>query len=428
MIKILVLTYNFKPDTSPTAHCLELMLEGLSEKFDITVVTSQAERKSNSDCEVAGNLRIIRFFDLLAYTNNVIRNNYSRSKKISKLMWLFFKLVNSALNRIYYVFYPDGGYFWKRRVLRSLNQHLDIENYSIVLASTGLFSTQTLADNLKTLNPNLKIVAYLNDPLPINNPFIINSRHLYDERCLSESCINNSDVVLANSLIFDKYASQLFADNKDKFHDVDIPLLKELPKSVENFSFKGNPNSLKILYAGSLYKDIRNPESPLLSLLSNDIQDLTIHILGNLNDCGDIIDNISLKYPNKVYTYGNIERQVLYSAIKKSDYLFNIGNDLENQVPSKIFEYMSAGKPIIHFYNQEYDTSLRYLRNYKHVYLYNIKGNVIEQKKELQAFLGNNFGKTISFSSIKKCLYKNTPDYVSNQVQNILLELEVNDY
>ena len=42
----------------------------------------------------------------------------------------------------------------------------------------------------------------------------------------------------------------------------------------------------------------------------------------------------------------------LILIVKKSTFLLNIGNKSTYQLPSKIFEYIATGKPIVHFYQK----------------------------------------------------------------------------
>jgi len=46
-----------------------------------------------------------------------------------------------------------------------------------------------------------------------------------------------------------------------------------------------------------------------------------------------------------------------------SDNLIAVGNNDCNQVPSKIFEYMSFGKPIVYFYSDD-DVNVKILKKY----------------------------------------------------------------
>lgn len=424
-MKILALTYNFKPDTSPTAYCLEVLVEKLSDKHEITILTSLPQDKSISYNADHDNYKVLRYIDPLAYFNYAIRQKLSDSKGVEKIFWAVSKFFSSFVNRCNYFFYPDGGYFWQRYVFKKITRDIDLEEYEAIIASIGLYSTQKLAVKLKKLNPSLKIVTYLNDPLPIDNPFIINTKHIFNEKTISESSISTSDTILANDIIYNKYANGIFNDNKFKFINVDIPLLKQFPTNSNDFNYNGDQNSLKILFAGSLYKEIRNPERAISSILQISDMKISIHLIGNINDCAEVIYKLSKKFPDRIFTYGTIERELLYCAMEKADYLLNIGNDLEGQVPSKIFEYMSSGKPIIHYYTKEHDTSIKYLKKFKHVYMYNLNGDDTIQTKELFHFLHENKNLKVPYHTVKKILYANTPEYVAEQVHNVLLKLEV---
>ena len=50
--------------------------------------------------------------------------------------------------------------------------------------------------------------------------------------------------------------------------------------------------------------------------------------------------------------------------MRQSDILLSIGNMDPNLIPSKLFKYMSIGKPIIHLKRGERDSCLPYLARY----------------------------------------------------------------
>lgn len=67
-------------------------------------------------------------------------------------------------------------------------------------------------------------------------------------------------------------------------------------------------------------------------------------------------DNISLK--------GWVDKIRLEKAYEEADAFISIAEKNGKQMSSKIFEYMSFGKPIIHIYYVDNDVNLRYLRQY----------------------------------------------------------------
>ena len=48
----------------------------------------------------------------------------------------------------------------------------------------------------------------------------------------------------------------------------------------------------------------------------------------------------------------------------EADVLINIGSSVDTMVPSKIFEYMATGKPIISFFRHDTEPSIHYLGHY----------------------------------------------------------------
>lgn len=421
-MKILVFTYNFKPDTSPTAYCLELLLEELKSIYDITVVTSTVGLNNEISTQSDEKIKVIRIPDPLRDHNmKVIKRiekfNFFGINSLSK----GFKYFNSFLNRIYYFFHPDGGYFWRKRVGKELGNVVDIGEYTIFLSSIGLYSTFALAEDMKKNNKNVKIISYLNDPLPINNPFVVNVSHLYNSKYMSYRCVEKSSYIIANKSIYQKYTTDYFSKYDNKIHEIDIPLLKNsLTSGLDSFDFKGNNNSIKIVYSGSFYKEIRNPIAPITRTLTAN-KNISLHIMGNLNDCEGIFSELSREFPDQIFFYGSVSRDLLFSALNSADYLLNIGNHLENQVPSKLFEYMATGKPIIHYYTLVQDTCLPYLNKYGLSLAINLReeGGI----DSLNDFVSNNMNKKIPFDTISSIFLKNTPHFAAQKISDLINEM-----
>jgi hypothetical protein len=53
--------------------------------------------------------------------------------------------------------------------------------------------------------------------------------------------------------------------------------------------------------------------------------------------------------------------------MKRADFLVNCGNITDYQLPSKIYEYMGTGKPIINFILNLRDASLQAMKDYRNL-------------------------------------------------------------
>ena len=99
----------------------------------------------------------------------------------------------------------------------------------------------------------------------------------------------------------------------------------------------------RCLFAGSLYKGIRNPDK-VIEIFSK-IPHLKLKVAGNLNDCVDILSHKHIEY------LGLLGELQIIDQLQRADFLINIDNqDLGQQPPGKIIEYMQLQKPIINFY------------------------------------------------------------------------------
>ena len=108
-----------------------------------------------------------------------------------------------------------------------------------------------------------------------------------------------------------------------------------------------------------------------------------------------------------------ISHEAAIDLIKSGEVLLNLGNANPNLVPSKIFEYMSMGKPIISTYCSDEDTSLVYLKNYPNVLLIDERNeDYFAVAEELKKFLLNCNLVKIDTDELEKIFFNNMPESV----------------
>lgn len=111
----------------------------------------------------------------------------------------------------------------------------------------------------------------------------------------------------------------------------------------------------------------------------------------------EIVDTLEIK---KVYA--------------SADFLVNVGNSVLEFKPSKTFEYISTGKPIIHFYQNGIvdETLMRYPLSLQ----INIQDEHVINKKKICEFIYSHKGKTIDKSKIDEIFY----DFSLEKIKSIL--------
>ena len=96
-------------------------------------------------------------------------------------------------------------------------------------------------------------------------------------------------------------------------------------------------------------------------------------------------------YNMRIFLHGFLTHEAIMQIYTESDFLLNIGNTNTAMLPSKLFEYMSTGKPIICTYTSKYDTSNEYIIKYPNSILLNENKPIDQHIKPLEKFLNKDF-------------------------------------
>ena len=172
-----------------------------------------------------------------------------------------------------------------------------------------------------------------------------------------KKCIAASHHVFVPALIAGHYNNKnvesfefpcLLLDNSKS----DIPLL--------------NPNKTNLVFAGNLYSNIRSPE-PLYRLVQQcGNPNLHITIVGGV--FGNFSDEFNNQYSEFIKEHvtmvGRVSKEQARLYINEADILVNIGNTIDNMLPSKVLECISTGKRVLNLCQIENCPSLPYFEKY----------------------------------------------------------------
>ena len=108
--------------------------------------------------------------------------------------------------------------------------------------------------------------------------------------------------------------------------------------------------------------------------------------------------------------------------ISNAQVLISIGNANTDMVPSKIFEYMATGKPIIHFYSTERDSCIQYYKKYPLSLLIKEDNSYMQDNADrIIEFISKVLGKTLQYKEVESMFPLNTPVYtvrIINEMMN----------
>ena len=197
------------------------------------------------------------------------------------------------------------------------------------------------------------------------------------------------------------YDNGLFRPNKTIF--VEHPLL--VPPSQVTLEPKDHSESIRLLYSGSFLKDY---------VVSKHLCDLVKYLVENDNKIktefcvmGNDIENVerlSKEYPNAVTNYGKVPMSVALTKMNSADVYLCVAEKKGLQISSKIFTYMSFGKPIVLVYYSDTDINKNVLARYP--LLFAVQADSIKSCiPELLSFLNEKGKNKLSFAEVSK-LYK----------------------
>lgn len=174
---------------------------------------------------------------------------------------------------------------------------------------------------------------------------------------------------------------------------------------------------IQCVYAGTLYDDIRNPDYTfsLFEALGKQIS-LQFHVYSNYSP--SLCEN---KYHHIIF-HEKVSAKEYDDILSAANILVHIGNSTCTQLPSKLLDFLSTGRPIVNIiknsacptisYAQKYPFCLTILENFPHFQ---------EQTKIIKRFILENAKKSSLNAQTLVELYQTcTPEYVSAQFVKIM--------
>jgi glycosyltransferase involved in cell wall biosynthesis len=292
------------------------------------------------------------------------------------------------------VAWPDTTCVWYRPALREAKSVLLAAPGATVVTVSPSFTAQLIGLAIESSHLATRWVADMGDPFslavesPANNFFLFGRFNRRAERALFQGA---DAVTLTNSSIRKRYAD-LYADAAERM--VVIPPLLSTPayKRITP-SFLEN-KTIRIVYVGSLYKSLRRPDFLLelfaaLSKITTP-RPLELHMVGNADECNDAFAPYAELIGRSIQLHGLIDQERALAAVANATVVVNLGNANPCQLPSKLVEYMAAGRPILNIVQSANDPSQEVMQGYRSVLTILDSGMhpTAEQIRDVGRFIG----------------------------------------
>lgn len=302
---------------------------------------------------------------------------------------------------------------WELKVLELFSKKKLNAVESTLLTISFPFDILRVGLKVKKRYAAIKWIVYELDPFAYNLVLRFNKSAFIYRFYLENQVFKHCNAILLTHELYRQYSDSFYSKYNNKFNDVGIPLLKILSDKKK----ESNKNNIDIVYIGSFYKNIREPDYmfKIFTKLIEKNRRIRLHLYG------PPIDSISLElrnqYKENIICYGRVPKDVVMGAIGDADVLINIGNSISNQLPSKLLEYIGTGKPIINFYRINNDTSNQYLSKYPlSCLVYEDLNKIDGNTNFLNNFIMSNYYKSID-ESVLRLIYE--ADILENISENI---------
>lgn len=265
------------------------------------------------------------------------------------------------------VYWPDHAMLWYLPALAEAKRLCRTHPYDGMITVSHPFTGHLVGLSLKREFPELRWIADIGDPFSLDGSVPFNNPALYRglNKRVDAKVYQRSDAVSVTVEGCRAALASAFPVSAGKTQVIP-PLLSLTPSCDATDTPLGKNGTIDLVYLGVLYADIRPPDA-LLALFAamharND--SLRLHFFGDIQDCGDAFARYRPLMNTAIFVHGAVPHETAGAIMSKADVLVNIGNDTPFQLPSKLVEYASAGRPILNIGRANLDTAADLLRGY----------------------------------------------------------------
>lgn len=412
MKNIVVITLGYYPDMSPVSAVLDKYIQILKGKYHFHIIALQTretfEPLNDPDIDI---YYLNDFWRKLLLKYDVKYKD--NPTLIDKMIFHSFRLRNFLMG----LKEPYSSLKWMRKAayefLVFISKTVKID--AIISVSGAFLYLHEAAKLFKEQNPQVKWITFVTDPISFSSLDYKRFRLNEKKRFLSSY---KKEKEIYDSADYNIFTENLYVDAVEKFHQpqnktFQFKFVLENIQSECSYVSVRKSGDVRLLYAGALYKIIRNPEY-MLSVISK-VPNIYLDMFVRSFECMDILK----KYESdRIIIHGGVDNKKYREMIcNEYDILINIGNNCENQLPSKTLELLSSGRPIINFY---FNKDAQYMMIEKYPLGLNVGRDDVDAVIKVDSFCKTMCGKKLSFAKVEELYPDNSLEYYKNILESLI--------
>ena len=382
--KILLVSHQFLPHLSPRTTRWKTLVDKLIETgHDVTILTG------TSPDESVENYNILYFGNKkMSMTMNSIRKD-SKNINNPSIKKLIYNLLKKVYRFVFKTFaWPDYAMFWIFTVYKNkLKISKDFDSIiSVSLPFTSHVCASILVKRLKT-----KWVMDIGDPFSLKLQSPENNVILYSllNRFIEKKYYNKADQVFFTHKEVLEFHQNKFQIENSKLK-IGHPIFEILNENIllsNQYNYSKLP--INIGYFGIFTDNIREP-SNYINYISSKLGE-EFHHFWYINEESKKYFTSFTNLNNHFFEQLIPREEAIKKMINNFHILLSIGNTNKNQLPSKVIEYISLGKPVIHYAEIPTDPMYRFEKLFTNLIIINKETQLNDISSYLKMFQNGSF-------------------------------------
>lgn len=364
----------YYPSPSPTGLCTKRYLSLLSDRYEIDVICI-----SSADVPVRAEEDGVRVHALLGKRMQLERRGAALTRAAAHA-------VGAAQMKTAVL----GNLAWFYEQAHALLQQIHSERpVDAVFSVCSPFAAHCAAKDFKRENPHVRWCAYTVDPYAADGrirPLLYSRERLAEYERGVCAC---ADVLLLSEEVYAARADLRGGNPACRRLPYLLPEIIEAPARNTEFSNE----HVNCVYAGSFYPKLRDPE-PMLAAFQM-LADPAVRLHLYSKGCEDTVERYAA-LDGRILPHAPVSHEKIAEIYCCADCLINVENSLPEFLPSKLFEYIAACRPIVSFGSGQSRQLLA-----KHPAALHI-ASAADARTRLQAFLETNRGVAIPACEIER--------------------------
>lgn len=401
MKRILVLTLTYPEFSgSATVLCTKRLIDCMAKQSDFEVHCLCTRLQGEASDEMINDVHVHRIKKTVWKR---IYDSYRKRPEIQGKLLKIQKIIAAPL-------FPCRDFFMYRRYKEVAEVLQKTYKFDIVIAEHHGYNTLMTGCYLKEKYPSIKYYPILWDPIlgqskPTFLPeTFVDRRILQCENQVNKAADNVFSIQAAKAI----YSAQNdTAKGKRIYYDIPAILSPEPEVTTEYLSLI-DKDAINITFSGLLGIPNRDPSYFIHTLNQTSIAERINLLFFSKGIAIAEQKRLCASFKGRIVFHEYIPLNELYTIYRHSDYLLNISHVNANMTPSKIFEYMSYGKPIISTFSTEGDAAKRYLDKYPESLVINQNDTDNYNISRIENFLTSKHD-IVEFARVQELFPLNTP-------------------